>query len=97
MRFRKHPRLAYCTGCDQIFPFMHMLRNHRRTFRCGGEFRIRGEIPLSSENAEMKYKMNKEPKHKARVPGTVRPSRLPGGSGFRTIGKRNIKLADVAE
>lgn len=34
----KIPRKAYCTGCGIIFPKMHLLRNHRRTDRCGGRF-----------------------------------------------------------
>lgn len=34
----KTPRTAYCTGCGNIFPKMHELRNHRRTDRCGGRF-----------------------------------------------------------
>lgn len=34
----KKARTAYCTGCGVIFPQMHILRNHRRTDRCGGRF-----------------------------------------------------------
>lgn len=35
--------------------------------------------------------------HKARVPGTVRPSRLPGGSGFRNNWEWNRpEMAEVA-
>lgn len=34
----KKPRAAYCTGCDVIFPKMHLLINHRRQKRCGGRF-----------------------------------------------------------
>jgi hypothetical protein len=34
----KKSRTAYCTGCGVIFPQMHLLINHRRTFRCGGRF-----------------------------------------------------------
>lgn len=32
------PRVAYCTGCGKIFDKMHLMINHRRTFRCGGRF-----------------------------------------------------------
>lgn len=32
---------------------------------------------------EMKLGVKKPFKHKARKPGTMRPSRMPGGSGFR--------------
>lgn len=32
------PRKAYCTGCGKTFPKMHLLMNHRGTFRCGGRF-----------------------------------------------------------
>jgi len=32
------PRAGYCTGCGVTFPKMHLLRNHRNTFRCGGRF-----------------------------------------------------------
>ena len=34
----KQPRRAYCTGCGNTFEKMHILRNHRRTDRCGGRF-----------------------------------------------------------
>ena len=34
----KNPRAAYCTGCGVTFPKMHLLRNHRNSFRCGGRF-----------------------------------------------------------
>lgn len=34
----KQPRAAYCTGCGITFAKMHILINHRRTFRCGGRF-----------------------------------------------------------
>lgn len=34
----KKPRAAYCTGCDTLFPKMHLLIRHRRNDRCGGRF-----------------------------------------------------------
>lgn len=34
----KLPRRAYCNGCDHTYPKMHLLRDHRRTDRCGGRF-----------------------------------------------------------
>ena len=34
----KTPRKAYCTGCGVTFDKMHILINHRRTFRCGGRY-----------------------------------------------------------
>ena len=34
----KKARAAYCTGCGNTFPKMHIMINHRRTDRCGGRF-----------------------------------------------------------
>lgn len=34
----KIARKAYCTGCGIIFEKRHLLRNHRATDRCGGQF-----------------------------------------------------------
>ncbi len=31
-------RNRFCTGCGKTFSQTHLLRNHRRTDRCGGEF-----------------------------------------------------------
>lgn len=40
------PRKAYCTGCGRTFPKMHLLMNHRGTFRCGGRF-----LPVEEQQA----------------------------------------------
>ncbi len=34
----KKPRAAYCTGCNETFPKMHLLRQHRNQVACGGRF-----------------------------------------------------------
>ncbi len=31
-------RNRFCTGCGKTFSQTHLLRNHRRTDRCGGRF-----------------------------------------------------------
>lgn len=31
-------RNRFCTGCGKTFSQTHLLRNHRRTDRCGGKF-----------------------------------------------------------
>ena len=31
-------RNRFCTGCKKTFSQTHLLRNHRRTNRCGGDF-----------------------------------------------------------
>jgi len=36
-------RNRFCTGCGKTFSQTHLLRNHRRTDRCGGEFLPMGE------------------------------------------------------
>ena len=40
----KLARRAYCTGCGLRFRLMHQLRDHRHTFRCGGDWRVADEI-----------------------------------------------------
>lgn len=115
--------MKYCTGCGGEFESTHLLKNHRRTFRCGGEFNnmvILTRIPycITDDGEYVTYKtyrhgnkydpdkpalpdvrsdvhkLNKrqafssnEKKiiktHKGRKPGTTRPSRMLGGSGFR--------------
>lgn len=37
-RADKPARIAYCTGCANIFGKMHELINHRRSNACGGRF-----------------------------------------------------------
>lgn len=44
------PRKAYCTGCGVTFPKMHLLMNHRGTFRCGGRF-----LPVEEQQALRHY------------------------------------------
>jgi len=31
-------RNRFCVGCEKMFSQTHLLRNHRRTDRCGGRF-----------------------------------------------------------
>lgn len=96
--------MAFCTGCGDTFRQTHLLRAHRNTFRCGGEWLPGGykydltKPPLEdvtagdringtqSNNYWKQYddkRGRKMPRHKARIPGTIRVSRLTGGSGFR--------------
>lgn len=77
---------VWCSGCGAWFYRTHHLLEHRRTFRCGGlwkkfhpELRIE-DTRTSAKKQELK---EHETKHRGRVPGTVRPSRMPGGSGYR--------------
>jgi hypothetical protein len=85
---RMYGRRKYCTGCGRLFAYTHWLLNHRYTFRCGGMFRIRDEltgiphVPLVPPEMES-IRQRVRRRHKGRIPGTVRPSRMPGGSGFR--------------
>lgn len=84
----------YCTGCGHLFDKTHEMLNHRYTFRCGGQFRIAMETELSfgfpvtrprlfdDPSIHINHKM-KSPKHLARVLGTIRSSRMPGGCGYR--------------
>lgn len=104
--------MRVCSGpCGLVFQKMHLLLQHRRRCRCGGEWNEHVYVPthMFAENGNMIYYSRpgvkfdpnkpplvdeskiihrnvnriKSPKHKARIPGTVRRSRLPGGSGFR--------------
>lgn len=34
-----------CSGCNHEFQKTHLLRNHRRTFRCGGEWNEHVYVP----------------------------------------------------
>src|SRR6266478_5732183 len=36
-------RNRFCTGCEKYFSQTHLLRNHRRTDRCGGRFLTENE------------------------------------------------------
>lgn len=69
-----------CTGCTREFFRMHQLRDHRHTFRCGGLWKAEDQVTPIYEQRPLEPKL---PKRRARTPGTVRPSRMPGGSGFR--------------
>lgn len=83
------PRPAYCTGCQFTFRNMHQLRDHRRTFRCVSELTKADLnwgpiIPQPRGYRPALQSVGKWPRvHKARVPGTVRDSRKPGGCGYR--------------
>ena len=37
--------MRVCSGCNHIFPKMHLLLNHRRAFRCGGEWNEKVYFP----------------------------------------------------
>lgn len=37
-RLKIKARPAYCNGCDITFFKTHSRMNHRRTFRCGGQY-----------------------------------------------------------
>lgn len=107
--------MAFCTGCGDTFKQTHLLRAHRNTFRCGGQWKP----PYGQKYMKFVEKHHYEPqledktagvridmtysynyiyrwgiktqrvlhRHKARRPGMIRVSRLPGGSG-----DRNAKL-----
>jgi hypothetical protein len=87
----KAKRPAYCTGCGVVFEKTHQLLDHRYTFRCGGEFgtdnRVLFPEGYTFEAQSARYPRREDGtrvrKHKARKPGTVRVSRMHGGSGFR--------------
>lgn len=125
-----------CTGCGKQFHKTHRLMDHRRTFRCGGEYNptVWATIPdgwyedaiIDPETGAMKIgiifidvsrpgtkyypgvtlpdtqralsstirRIRKKNTPKGRVPGTIRKSRMPGGSGYR--GDKLWEMKDVA-
>jgi hypothetical protein len=69
MRFKLQPRAAYCTGCGVVFDKMHLMINHRRTFRCGGRFLPTDERQLW--NAQFEYYQDFEHNSERHAKGRV--------------------------
>lgn len=86
---------CFCTGCCKLFEYTDILRNHRRSFRCGGMFLteqaddilihgyIRRPRLIDPRGTGIIPRKEHETKHHGRVPGTIRTSRLPGNGGYR--------------
>lgn len=81
----------FCTGCGMKYFRFHKMMNHRRTFRCGGEWLLSKYDPVNKRRliddsnlftANVR-RMIRYRKPNGRIPGVVRKSRLKGGPGFR--------------
>lgn len=81
----------FCTGCGMKYFRFHKMMNHRRTFRCGGEWLLSKYDPANKRRliddsnlftANVR-RMIRYRKPNGRIPGVVRKSRLKGGPGFR--------------
>lgn len=86
----KTPRRAFCTGCTVTFPKMHLMINHRRTFRCGGRFLSREERSLNTIVHHMMTMGYSEMSNSFRIDrDRIRHDRLQE--------TRRIKMSDTAE